>query len=340
MGHSDKITVACLGAGYFSRFHYDAWTRLDDVDLLASADADVERAAATGLPAYGSLSEMLAVQRPDVLDIITPPPSHASAIETAVAAGVKTLICQKPFCQSLEEAEAMIALADAADVRIIIHENFRFQPWFREIKAQMDSGRLGDIHQVTFRARTGDGQGPDAYLDRQPYFQTMPRLFVHETGVHWIDTFRYLLGDVRAVYADLRRMNPVIKGEDAAYIVMDHGNGVRSLLDGNRLLDHASENTRITFGEALVEGTKGTLALTGDGAVTFRAFGALEPEMCLPAQDWPGFAGDCVYALNAHVIAALKGQGVFENEAAEYLAIRRIEELVYQSDREGRRIDV
>ena len=56
--------------------------------------------------------------------------------------------------------------------------------------------------KLTFRLRTGDGQGPDAYLSRQPYFQKMEHFLVHETAVHWIDTFRFLLGDINAVYAD------------------------------------------------------------------------------------------------------------------------------------------
>ena len=136
-------------------------------------------------------------------------------------------------------------------------------------------GTLGTIQNMNFRLRTGDGQGPRAYLDRQPYFQTMPRLLVHETAVHWIDTFRYLLGDVSSVYADLRRLNPAIKGEDAGLILMDHSSGAQSLFDGNRHLDHAAKNHRLTLGEATLEGTKATLSLTGDGALHLRKFNSL-----------------------------------------------------------------
>ena len=66
--------------------------------------------------------------------------------------------------------------------------------------------------------RPGDGQCPRAYLDRQPYFQEMPRFFVFETGVHMIDVFRFLLGEVTGVFARLRRLNPAIRGEDAGLI--------------------------------------------------------------------------------------------------------------------------
>ena len=43
----------------------------------------------------------------------------------------------------------------------------------------------------------------------------MPRFLIHETGIHLIDVFRYLLGEITGVFARLRRINPVIKGEDA-----------------------------------------------------------------------------------------------------------------------------
>ncbi len=71
---------------------------------------------------------------------------------------------------------------------------------------------------------------------------------MHETAVHWIDTFRYLFGNPLAVYADLRQINPVIAGEDAGMILFDHPGGVRSLFDGNRHIDHAADNHRRTMG--------------------------------------------------------------------------------------------
>ncbi len=330
--------MACVGAGYFARFHYEAWARLEEATPIGAIDRDLDKATATGLPAFASLEDLLAVDVPDILDIITPPKTHAVAIRLAIAKGVRAIICQKPFCSSLEEAQAVTAEADAAGVPLIIHENFRFQPWYRTMRAAMDRGEIGEPRQLTFRFRTGDGRGPEAYLDRQPYFQKMPRLLVQETAVHWIDTFRYLLGPATGVYADLRRENPIIAGEDAGYILFDYASGARALFDGNRLLDHATENPRLTFGEAALEGTEATLSLWGDGSVTRRVFGSKEETEILAAQTYPGFAGDCVYALNAHVIAGLQGKAPFENEARDYLDVRRMEAAVYASDAEQRRL--
>jgi len=332
------VRVACVGAGYFSRFHYESWGRMARVDLVASCNRDIEKARATGLPAYDDLALMLREVRPDLLDIILPPVAHAEAIRTALANGLKTIICQKPFCRSLTEAEAIVAEAKAAGANIIVHENFRFQPWYRAIRRALDAGAIGDVVQATFRLRPGDGQGPSAYLDRQPYFQTMPRFLIHETAVHWVDTFRFLFGDARAVYADLRRLNPAISGEDAGYVVFDHAGGVRALFDGNRLLDHAADNLRRTMGEALIEGTGGTLTLSGDGSVHLRGFGQTDTTEITPPNAWSGFGGDCVHALQSHVISGLLDGTGFENLAADYLFIIRIEDAIYASAREGRKL--
>lgn len=334
------VKVACIGAGYFSQFHYGSWARIDRVSLVGSCNRDIEKARATGLPAFNDLNTMLAETTPDLLDIILPPVAHAQTIRTALAAGVKTMICQKPFCTSLSEAQEITALAKAAGAMILIHENFRFQPWFRAIKSAIDAGHVGTVQQVTFRLRPGDGQGPNAYLARQPYFQQMEKLLIHETGVHYVDTFRYLLGTPTAVYADLRKMNPVIAGEDAGYVLFDHTGNARALLDGNRHLDHRAENLRCTMGEGLIEGTEGTLTLTGDGAVQLRKHSNTAMREILAPNTGDGFGGDCVHHLQSHVISGLLDGTELENEASDYLQVIRIEEAIYASSEGGRKLEI
>lgn len=327
--------VATIGAGFFSQFHRGSWVRMPDVDLVAVADQDIARAHETGFPAFASLDNVLAALSLDVLDIILPPPAHARAIQKALAAGIKHIICQKPFCTSLKEARAITAQSEAAGATLIIHENFRFQPWYRTIHKAIKSGKLGDVHQMTFRLRPGDGQGPNAYLDRQPYFQQMERFLVHETAVHWIDTFRYLFGNPLAVYADLRQINPAISGEDAGMVLFDHPGGVRTLFDGNRHLDHAADNHRRTMGEALVEGTKGTISLFGDGSVRHRSFGALTDTVILGADAHEGFGGDCVHAFQLHAIDGFFNGGTLETCAADYLSVVEIEQAIYLAAQKG-----
>ncbi|MFK7853434.1 MAG: Gfo/Idh/MocA family protein [Granulosicoccus sp.] len=335
-----ELKVACAGAGYFSTFHYEAWARIENTCVVGSMAKEHVSPACQLLPGYSDLDVMLQETNPDILDIITPPVTHANFINKALEHNINTITCQKPFCTTLEEAQKIVADCQEAKTRLVIHENFRFQPWFRCIKQAIDEGLVGDLHQIVFRLRTGDGQGPDAYLDRQPYFQTMPRFLIHETGIHYIDTFRYLMGEPTAVYADLRTMNPAIKGEDAGYFIFDFDRDKRALFDGNRCLDHCADNQRTTLGECLVEGNKGSLTLYGDGSVHHRPFGHSDSKVLLAAQIWSGFAGDCVFNFQQHVVDALKGTTKLENSGQEYLRNLAVESALYLSAQKRMKIDI
>ena len=338
-GH--PLRVACLGAGYFARFHHDAWRRIANAQLQAIADrnkAKAEQSIKGTEQAYASLDDMIAGEKIDLLDIATPPESHADAINYALSQGIKTIICQKPFCANLAEATAVTALAKDHHANLIIHDNFRFQPWYRLIKNQMDQGGIGQVMQSSFRLRPGDGQGDDAYLDRQPYFQTMERFLIHETGIHWLDVFSYLHGDVTHVYADLRRLNPAIAGEDAGIVILTHRNGIRSVFDGNRLVDHGAENPRLTMGEAIIEGDQGVLRLDGYGQVFLRLKDQTAEHCLMGQQPYAGFGGDCVHALQSHVIDHFTTGGALENTADAYLNRLHLEQAVYRSAQEGRQI--
>lgn len=334
-----SLRIVCLGAGYFSQFHIGGWQRIVGANLVGVADSSLEKARASGAPAFDDIDALLATN-PDIVDIILPPAAHAEAIRKALARRPRAIICQKPFCTSLQEAREITQLAEDAGVPLVVHENFRFQPWYRKIKDALQAGRIGTTLQASFRLRPGDGQGPDAYLARQPYFQQMERFLIHETGVHWIDTFRYLFGEPSHVYADLRRVNPVIAGEDAGYVTFDHPGGVRALFDANRSLDHAADNTRRTMGEALIEGTEGSLTLYGDGSIWLRPFGALEAEEISPPDQHKGFGGDCTKALQDHVVSALRNGTALENEARDYLRVIEIEHAIYRSAEEGRKLAI
>ena len=341
---SGKIRVATVGAGYFSQFQYEAWQRLPDVDLVAvcnRTEAKARQIAETyGIPqVFTDLAEMLDRTKPDLVDIITPPVTHLESIRLAAARRIP-IVCQKPFCQTVEEAEQAVSAAAATETLLVVHENFRFQPWYGEAKRLLDAGDLGTPFQISFRLRPGDGQGPEAYLDRQPYFQTMERFLVHETAIHQIDTFRYLMGEVTEVYAELRRLNPVIAGEDAGLILLGFESGARGLFDGNRLVDHAADNRRLTMGEMVLEGSDAVLRLDGDGGLFLRPHGRNDEQAVSYAWENRGFAGDCVYRLQRHVVDHLLGRGAVMNTGRDYMANLRVEQLVYDSDRLGRRLSV
>ena len=344
---SKKLRVATTGSGFFSQFHYNGWKRMaeaGDVELVAICNRTRSKAEdyATryGIAAvYDDFEAMLDQEEIDLVDIITPPETHTKFVRAAVDRGINA-ICQKPFTPTLEEAESLTTYIDSKKGNVFIHEDFRFQPWYPKIKSLILEGVVGDPYQVTFCLRTGDGQGPEAYMDRQPYFQKMPRLLVHETAIHLIDTFRFLFGEVDSVFAQLNRLNPVIVGEDAGIILFNFANGCRGLFDGNRLADHAADNRRLTMGELKVEGSQGTITLDGFGKIYLRPFESNKAQEI--AYDWSDadFGADCVYLTNKHVVDHLRLGTPAMNRAAEYLTNLRIEEAVYRSAETGAKIDL
>jgi D-apiose dehydrogenase len=337
-----RLRVATVGTGYFSRFHYEAWARIPEVELVAVANRSpgpaAEIAAKYGIgQVFGDVATMLDQVKPDILDIITPPETHLAAIGAAARRGVFA-ICQKPFCRSIAEAEQAVRIAKDAGTQIVVHENFRFQPWYGEIKRCLDAKMLGQVWQCTFRLRPGDGQGPRAYLDRQPYFQKMERFLVHETAIHLIDVFRYLFGEVEQVYAHLARLNPAIAGEDAGIILLDCAHGVRAVFDGNRLSDHAATNRRLTMGEMTIEGERGTLTLDGNGNLFVRKHGHDAQTPHDYAWTNAGFGGDCVWRFQNHVVRHILIGESLHNTGDAYLANLKVEEAVYAANAAGARV--
>ena len=329
-----------VGAGYFAQFHYDAWQRLLKGGLAALCDTDGERAKATAAQfdvpcVYTDVAAMLDAEKPDFLDIITPPASHLLLVKLAAERGISVL-CQKPLAPTLAEAEELVEVAEHAKIRLMVHENFRFQPWHRAIKRELDSGVIGKLHALTIRTRLGDGWQPDAYLARQPYFRTMPRLLIFETGVHFLDLMRFFGGELSRVSAWLSQRNPEIAGEDSGLIVAELASGVRAVWDADRYAEPLSSTSdpRLTFGEFLLEGSSGRLRLETSGRLTRKLLGQPEEEI-LYSFERRGFAGDCVFATLAHFRDALASGAPFETEGRDYLATLTAQEAVYRAAETG-----
>ncbi len=324
----------CIGAGYFSHFQYEAWQRIPEVEITAFSNRDAERAKEItdkfGLKkCYTDWREMFDAEKPDFVDVITPPPTHAEICVEAAKRGIH-IICQKPLAPTLDEARVIVDNATRAGVRFMVHENFRFQPWHRELGRQIRAGAVGDLFSLTFRSRMGDGWGENAYIPRQPYFRDYPRLLVYETGVHFIDTFRHLAGEITRVSAWLRRLNPVIKGEDCGLLVFEFANGAIGQWDANRYNEPDYDDFRHTFGEFLVEGSKGSLRVEPSGRMTLKPLGEPSHEIAYE-HERRGFGGDCVFTTQRHFIDCLLDGQPFETSGEDYLKTIAIQEALYRS---------
>jgi predicted dehydrogenase len=244
------------------------------------------------------------------------------------------IICQKPLAPTYEIGRRIVDVARAAGVRFMVHENFRWQPWYRAIKRIQTDGLIGDFTHLAFSMRTGDGWSDDAYLARQPFFREYPRLLVYETGIHFIDTFRYLLGDVVSVFAHLRRLNPAIKGEDAGQVMLTFASGATAIWDANRYNEVEAEHPRYTFGSLRIDASRGHLTMSADSTIRVKPLG--EPGRDLDyARANVNFAGDCVYFLQRHFVDCMLSGREFESNGVDYLKTIAAVEAAYESAKQG-----
>nr|WP_299337593.1 Gfo/Idh/MocA family oxidoreductase [Allomuricauda sp.] len=331
-----KLRGICAGAGYFSQFHYEAWKRIPNVDIVAICDQDEEKAkqivAQYGFPNfYYDIETMLQKEQADFIDIITPPNTHLALCGLAAKRGLD-IICQKPLAPTITEAKQIDALQTTYGVRIMVHENFRFQPWHRELKKLLLNRAIGEtIFTINVRMRMGDGWQEDAYMNRQPYFREMERLLIYETGIHFVDVFRYLVGEITSVNAKLKTLNTNIKGEDFAWVNFEFENGTLGFLDANRYNESTAENPRLTFGYWQIDGNKGSLRLYEDGKITIQKLGGTEMEHPYTFED-KNFAGDCVYHTQLHFVEALLANEEFETGASDYLKNLKIQDAIYDNN--------
>jgi predicted dehydrogenase len=224
-----------------TRHHLRAWSRLHGVEVVAISARRLESAQARAeefrIPsAYADVTEMLDKERPDVLDIATPPEVHGRQAMMAAQRCVH-ILCQKPMTPSLEESERLVA--EVGDrVRFMVHENWRFRPYYRQAARWLAEGKVGPIREFRLTTRssgliTRTESGRPFALERQPFFANLKHFIILELLIHHLDTIRFLMGPMRVVAASTVRVSQEVKGEDVAMITLTAENGAFGTVSGN-----------------------------------------------------------------------------------------------------------
>ena len=209
-----------IGCGFFSRHHVEAWRRLPNVRIVAACDSRIERAQAVSERAYVSAEAMLETEDLDFADIVSRTETHLDLVSFAAQRKL-AISCQKPMAPDWATACRMVEAAEANGARLMIHDNWRWQPWYRAAQKMIAAGDIGSPVSYGFRCRWKDGAGEAPYA-KQSYFRDLRRFIIDETLVHHIDTARFLFGDIQTVYAEAMRVNPRIQGEDHAILTLRH----------------------------------------------------------------------------------------------------------------------
>lgn len=335
------MKVALIGCGFFAQNQLQAWRDIDGVEIAALCDTDPAKLSASGQEfgvarQFTDAAQMYAEGGFDIVDIATTVPSHRTLVEMAAAHNLH-VICQKPFASNMEDARAMVAAVEATGKTLMVHENFRWQSAVRRVIEEVRGGTLG----TPFFGRISFRSGYDVFSG-QPYLAEGERFIIEDLGIHILDISRALFGDVARVSATTRRINPNIKGEDVATMLLDHHSGVTSVVD----CSYATKRQPETFPESLIEieGTKGTVRLDAGYQMTVQTSTSSKthdlspPVLPWASRPWHNIQ-QSVLLIQQHFVDCLRNGQPPETSGHDNLQTLGLVEAAYLSAAEHRTVD-
>lgn len=181
--------IGVIGAGEWGPNHVRNFAALPGADVVGVADLRQERLARIksiqpGVATFSTASEMMATARPDAVVVATPTMTHFEVVGQALKAG-KHVLSEKPLCLTVAEADELVALAAARDLRLMVGHVFLFNPGILKIRELVASSHLGRVFYL-FARRTNLGpirSDVNAVLD---------------LATHDISIFNFLLDSVPA----------------------------------------------------------------------------------------------------------------------------------------------
>lgn len=322
------LRVGLVGAGWVTQHHLAGWRQLEGrAAVVAIADPSRERAESRAKEhgierVFTSAEQMFEEAGLDAVDVAAPREFHAAIVRQAASRGLAVL-CQKPLAPTFGEAQALVDEV-AAQCRLMVHENWRFRPYYRDLAKWLGEGRIGDVVQAQMTLLTSglipDAEGKLPALERQPFIATLDRALVMEILIHHIDTLRFLLGELTLAHARLGQASSAMRGEDRAFISFETASGAPVALLAN-LAVHGrapAQADRLTL-----VGTQGTIELEGD---TLRCFGAQPAEL---RYDMPTSYLQSYASTIAHFVDCLHNGHAFETAPADNLRTLALVEAIY-----------
>ncbi len=204
-------TAAVIGTGFISaKNHLPAWMRLQrKVKVVAVCDLDRDRAETVsrtfGIPAvYTDVQQMLETERPDFVDICTPPSTHANIAVAALKADSHVLI-EKPMAMNVEECDAIIRAERESTSRVEVAHTDLFHPSVTEAQNRIKRGDIGDFTGMRIfycTPVTLNTTDPDHFANR------LPGGAIGETGPHVVYLTQAFVGHIRDVWVQGQKLLP------------------------------------------------------------------------------------------------------------------------------------
>jgi myo-inositol 2-dehydrogenase / D-chiro-inositol 1-dehydrogenase len=229
-----KVRVGLIGSQFISSIHSESLRRAPDAELFAVASPTESHVRAFAARhesphVFTDYRKMLEVDEVQMVVLGLPNDLHCQATLDAAAAG-KHVVCEKPLCMNLDEADRMIAACRAAGVKLMYAEELCFAPKYVRLKKLLDDGALGRPTLVK-QAEKHDGPHAAHFWDvaRSGGGVTM------DMGCHAIEFFRWMLGKPRiaSVYAQMSTQvhGQKTRGEDNALLILEFEGGCVALAE-------------------------------------------------------------------------------------------------------------
>lgn len=225
------LQVGMIGCGSIARAHLRAWltfpgkAAITAVSDVVEASAEAMARAAGGATVYTDYRRLVDDPKVEAVDICLPHHLHKDAIVAAARAG-KNVICEKPLCLTLEEADEITNAIQESGVTMMCAHNQLFDPAVQKARELLKEGLLGPV----FFARTCD-----CFYHTQPLDQwgwraeskTMGGGCLIDTGYHPTYLLLNLIGDdpVEVSAVSGRYHIHSLQGEDSALMIVKFGNG-------------------------------------------------------------------------------------------------------------------
>jgi predicted dehydrogenase len=185
-----------------------------------------------GIPkAYEDYRDLLALKEVDVVTLGIPNHLHAQVAVDAAKAG-KHVICEKPLCRTLEEADRMIDACRKAGVLLMYAEELCFAPKYVRARQLVEEGALGRVFLVK--------QSEEHFGPHMPWFWDVEQSgggVLLDMGCHSIEYARWVFGKpkVKSVLASLGTYvhGDKTKGEDHSLCIVEYEGGKVALAENS-----------------------------------------------------------------------------------------------------------
>ncbi|MEP6732809.1 MAG: Gfo/Idh/MocA family oxidoreductase [bacterium] len=254
------VRIALLGCGRISRNHLDAIAKVKELELVAVADTNLTRAqetgAAYGVPAFGSLEDMLTAVPSHMVTICTPSGLHPQHGIVAAKAG-RHVLTEKPMAISLASADELVQVCDAAGVYLFVVKQNRLNPPIQLLRRAVDKGRFGRIYMANVTVRW---TRPQEYYDAESWRGTweFDGGAIMNQASHYVDLMQWLLGPVESVMAKTATQARRIEAEDSGVAVVKFRSGALGVIEVNVLT-----YPRNLEGSITILGEKGSVKIGG-----------------------------------------------------------------------------